>query len=97
MWLTHLFSAQIASPLKSLLSPSLVANMLGNFMETARQILKDRNPTDLEIFLAVVWSFWYRRNKWIHEKEHIYTSTTAEYVLSLLQFFKELKTSPSTI
>lgn len=57
-------------------------------MEMAMRV-KDRGSIEsLEMFFILTWSYWYQRNKWVHDKICLHPSMTIENDLSLHKCYK---------
>lgn len=73
---------------KILLAFSLPSERM-SFLDIAMLILKNFNFEARTKFLVVTWSFWFRCNKWVHEKELGHPSMAMEHGLAII--FQEIK------
>lgn len=60
-----------------------------NFLEMTLYVNEKTNLESLEMLFMLGWSFWHRRNKWIHESKLWEPQVSIAHALSLRKGFKD--------
>ncbi|KAF5463104.1 hypothetical protein F2P56_019046, partial [Juglans regia] len=69
--------------------PDLVIDNFSNVFYVALAIFGAKKYDMLATFFALMWGFWYRRNKWFHEQVTLIPQQAAAHASSLLKSYRE--------
>lgn len=78
-------------PAMNKLNPSMY------FMEMAIQVNELSDLEALELFFLLAWTFWHRRNRWIHEHDCSDPRVSIAHALSMHKYYKESFPTPSSL
>lgn len=63
-------------------------------MEIMSKIYEEDRKEGLELFVMMVWSFWYRRNQLVHEGKPSTLAKALEHATSMLKLYQNMQSKP---
>ncbi|CAI9765177.1 unnamed protein product [Fraxinus pennsylvanica] len=71
--------------------PELVKNKCRSIKEKALVFCEKKEFSKLDVFFMLIWSFWFRRNKYVHEQIRLDPRKIADKALGLLASFNSAR------